>query len=443
MLFTMSLTAMGQTNTIMKSPLQEGKFSIIREWKNGWSVLFAREISGNSYFALWRSGYNTARTASIPSNTLITDFRVHNDSVFYIGTYTDAGGTHYGFAGFFDIPQMFYGGDAIYYDVISTMTYPEYVQTTIPRRMDLYEKSGITHIVFVGECELHPTPGAYHRSTVYDIYYSGSNWVCNFYFNKDGNEYYTDIVASNSYVVAVARDTNYTKCYVDVYYPSGAISYTPLIPNYTLVLTDEPPVSDICLEALSSDVFAMAYQYKNTVLAGSTIKTFQVDNIIPTISILDSYTTPHGLGSLFNNGWEARQLRFDSFSNTLLFLQKTSYTSVPTSESILCQYDMATLGSGIELFSFNTGYDWFRIDILQTINYQKIGEDISGILSIEKQSSATSTGCLTIETLNYSPSITSVTLENKYGRELYANNNISGVVYPTIGVIPMELICEY
>ena len=434
------LSATAQTGSIKQVPQLLGKNAIVREWDNGWSVAFAQDLSGDGCFVLLDPALNTARTASLPSHVLVTDFRVHDDSVFCIGT-LQLGGIDRALVGFFDIQQLFYGGGGIHYGQFYNGNHPDYSLITIPRRMDVYEHDGITHIAFVGDCELDPFTGFVPRTTVCDIYYDGIAWQCNYYFNKPGNEVYTDIVASDSYVAAVARDTNNTKCYVDVYYPSGDFPTTPLLTGGIFTLMGEPPVGAIRVEELSPDVFALAYQYKNSTYAGSTMMRFKVDNTIPTLNILGSYTTPHGPSSIYNTSWESKQLRYDAPSSKLMFLQKTSSSVLPTLEYIQCLYDISALGTGVEDFLYYPGYAWHRMDLLSTASYQKTGEDLGGLLVVENND-FNHIDCMTLNTLNFSPSPVTVTTERKDEYEDPDPVITYGYHIPTIQLHPFVLICD-
>ncbi|MBO4600216.1 MAG: hypothetical protein J5641_05710 [Bacteroidales bacterium] len=379
-------------------------------------------------------------TASLPANVLVTDFRIYHDSVFCIGTQLSNDGMHTGLAGTFDIHQLFAGTGGINYVRFPATCMMGDAQITIPRRMDLYRLNGVTHIAFVGDCELYPVAGVYHRTTVCDIYRAGNTWFGEFYYNKDGDEYYTDIVTSDNYVVAVARDTHNTICYVDAFYPSGHFPSTPLFPNSTWVLADEPPIGYIRVEALSSDVFALVYQYKNGTNAGSTMKRFNVSSA--SINVVDSYTTPHGAAALYNNGWSANQLIFDASRNRLLFLQKTSSTAFPTNESILSQYDLATLSLGIENYSYYTEYTWNRIDLLSAGYYKKIGLTPEENLALLKEYYNCGTSCLNRGYLTYNKSVTTASIAQR--NEYNAGLQLIGDDYmPVIRMIGIEPVCEF
>ena len=310
---------MAQTDIMALQANLLGKESIIREWRDDFSVAFVIDPSGDGYFALINPGLTTIKTAKIPSGDLITDFRIHNDSVFFCGSrrtsVTYPSGMPQGFVGCFDIQQVFSDADPLNYYLFPYTNYPGDHYITVPQRMDLYQVGSTTHIALVSKCELYPMMGVDHRTTLCDVACPVNGWSYYFFFNKDGIEYYTDIVTNPNYVVAVARDTLFQKCFIDVFFANGQFVSNPLLPNNTFVLTDVPPIDDIRVDYIAEDKFVLAYQYKNSSHAESSTKAFHIDPYTSTILIGDSYATPHSPTPLHGGEWVARDM--NSFNHSL------------------------------------------------------------------------------------------------------------------------------
>lgn len=311
LLLATSIRTTAQMDIVALQASLAGSESIIREWRNDISVAFVLDPSSDGYFALIDPGLVSIKTAKIPSGDLITDFRIHNDSVFFCGNRSTSSfpfpsSMPQGFVGCFDIQQLFSDADPLNYYLFPYTYDPGDHYITVPQRMDLYQVGGTTHIALVSKCELHPMMGVYHRTTLCDVACTVNGWSYYYFYNKDGIEYYTDIVTNPNYVVAVARDTLFQKCFIDVFFANGQFVSNPLHPNNTFVLTDVPPIGDIRVDFIAEDKFVLAYQYKNSSHAESSTKVFHIDPYTSTILIDDSYATPHSPTPLHGGEWAAR-----------------------------------------------------------------------------------------------------------------------------------------
>ena len=425
-----------------------GSESIIREWRNDISVAFVLDPSSDGYFALIDPGLVSIKTAKIPSGDLITDFRIHNDSVFFCGNRSTSSfpfpsSMPQGFVGCFDIQSLFNGADPLNYYLFPYTYDPGDHYITVPQRMDLYQVGGTTHIALVSKCELHPMMGVYHRTTLCDVACTVNGWSYYYYYNKDGIEYYTDIVTSPNYVVAVARDTLFQKCYIDVFLANGQFVSNPLLPYNTFVLTDEPPIGDIRVDYIAEDKFVLAYQYKNSSHAGSTIKIFHIDPYTSTILIDGSYVTPHIPAPLYGGGWAAVQLKTDVATNSLFFLQHSQTSFATPNESLLCRYDLSALASGVESLLFTTNLQWQRVDLLSGTHIRQIGQNSWGELIVMENTytGAYSGSCMTTNTLLYNDSYPTTSLEKRDVND--KNHPLSRTrEYPILQDHPLEHFCE-
>ena len=438
---------MAQTDIMALQANLLGKESIIREWRDDFSVVFVLDPSGDGYFALINPGLTTIKTAKIPSGDLITDFRIHNDSVFFCGSRRTSvsypSGMPQGFVGCFDIQQVFNDADLLNYYLFPYTNSPGDHYITVPQRMDLYQVGSTTHIALVSKCELYPMMGVDHRTTLCDVACPVNGWSYNFFFNKDGIEYYTDIVTNPNYVVAVARDTLFQKCFIDVFHANGQFVSNPLLPNNTFVLTDVPPIDDIRVDFITDDKFVLAYQYKNSSHAGSTIKIFHIDPYTSTILIDGSYVTPHIPAPLYGGGWAAVQLMSDVATNSLFFLQHSQTSFATPNESLLCRYDLSALTSGVESLLYTTGLQWQRADFLSGTHIRQIGQNSVGELIVMEltYTGAYSGNCMTPNTLLYDDSYPTTSLEK---RDVNDNNHSLSLTreYPILQDHPLENFCK-
>ena len=399
----LALDGMAQTSDIRHSNQLIGKYSVAREWTPTQTVAFAFDNSRQGYFVLDNASTNVLRRARIPYNVRVTDFRILNDSVFFCGYYPYSGsGPKNGIVGFFDIQQMFFGGDVIHYSPIASFSSYYGLRITEPQRMDLYQDGGSTHIVLVGKTETDASAGFAPATTVCDAAFGGSGWDFHFYVNKPQDRIYTDIAASSQYVVAVGTDSTKTRCMVDVFYTTPDIINHRMDPNRIFYLDAEIPIGDVLVEDIADSRFALAYQCKTSSGYGSTVKVFDIDNLTPSLGITHSLVRQHVASAEGCSGWQAKGLFYDAASDDLVFLQNTRMEFMSGIECAACRFDIGLLPLGMADIFYVPSYWWNRIDRNASPYYHFAGHDGTGQLNFWRDLlNSVEEGCAVLKPTQY------------------------------------------
>ena len=228
-----------------------------------------------------------------------------------------------------------------------------------------------------------------------------------------------------------------------MFFANGQFVSNPLLPNNTFVLTDVPPIDDIRVDYIAEDKFVLAYQYKNSSHAGSTIKIFHIDPYTSTILIDGSYVTPHIPSPLYSGGWAAVQLMSDVATNSLFFLQHSQTSFATPNESLLCRYDLGALPLGVESLLYTSKLQWQRADFLSGTHIRQIGQNSVGELIVMEltYTGAYSGNCMTPNTLLYDDSYPTTSLEK---RDVNDNNHLLPLTreYPILQDHPLENFCK-
>lgn len=370
-----------QTSVVHQTSDLAGKKSIVREWNSKCSVLFAMDGSSAGYFVLEDHATNMLTRARIPNNVQITDFRILHDSVFFCGFFPYSGPvSHVGVVGCFDIQQLFGGSGDIRYGVIPPYGLYYGLQITEPRRMDVYEDS-CTHIVFVGATEVPAGAGLGPATTVCDACFDGTLWRFRYYVNKAEDRIYTDIAANNSYVVAVGTDTTRRHCVVDVFYAVSDIINHRMLTDELFYIDGANPISDVLVEDVAGERFAVAYQNQTREGYGTTLHVFDIDAINATLNVVSSVYVPHVPTGASVLGWSAKDLLYAGDGN-LMFLQDTRLGTLGGVESVVGRFPVSPSGASTLDVYYEPSYQWNNIDRAATTYYSLSGTDAGSRLDI-------------------------------------------------------------
>lgn len=373
---------MAQNSDIRGTNEMLGKYSLVREWKNGFSVAFALDNEGAGYFVLDDPATNSLTTAKLPATMIVTDFRVHNDSVFFCGHTPNRGsGVGVGCVGVFDIQRLFAGLGGITLGTLPAV--PDYygLKITRPERMDVYE-NGRTHIVLVGEAEASDASGIRPRTTVCDAYLNGTRWNVGFYLNKAEDRIYTDIAANNQYVVAVGTDTAGLHSFAEAFFVSTNILTTPLSSGTLFYVNGETPISDVLVDDVMGERFVMAYQCKVGGGCGSTVKFFDIASALSTLSMAHSAFAIHGPDSTVSARWRVADLLCNPASEYVMLLQDTRIGAMPSVESVISSYRLGTLSPITHPYYYASSNYWNNIDNSYDPYYHLVGMDGLGNLRL-------------------------------------------------------------
>lgn len=350
----------------------ENKASVIRTWKGDTAVVSVLDGSGTSHFILETANSADLLVVDGPSGFAVTDFRIFHDSVFFCGVMSSP---QYPIFGFFDIADFFNGTGVCHYCFvpvyIDNSHVADYFQLVEPQRMDVFSYENITHIAFVGTSNLSLDPTAYPRTTVGDVFYDGTSWKCIALYNKDGVNVYTDIAVSDDYVVAVSKDDRDITANVKPYYKGSSFLAAPVAYGMVHRVSDLSRTGDVLVECLGGNSFAMAYQYKEGMNMGSTVKTF---NVVPTFAVTESTKTTRG-PAYAGNPCQIRQLHYDPNGNFLYLLQDASVQSMVSVESTVSRYSIPMMSSGLDIMRVVNNWRWFGICVHSGSMFQAVGSE--------------------------------------------------------------------
>lgn len=387
-LLAVAVCASAQAEFVKQMAGVVGHESLVRYWKNNLSVAFApSQPNGNSTFILLEDSNPTALIAEVPADFCALDFEILRDTLYFCGVYHSNPTQDYGIVGFFDINHVFYSaGDINYCIPLFTYTPPPYaLQVTKLWRMDLYTFDNQVHIAAVGQSELqYPDNGT--RTTIVDAYCNVGTWHLNTFYDRDGNEYYTDITATEHYVVAAGRRHDWygdAAC-VRIYDQSPGFLGSPLHPNSIISIRDSQAVGKVLVEALEQDTFALTHYYISSNDAGQTLQRFHITNSAPYANLMDSY-----------------------------YVSRNTSPSIPSS--------------------------W---NLRKATTFQTVGHAGDNILVWHNRPVATSLSCLPLDIESFYKNIDNVIVSTAYAHELFAGSTpYSGTYSPEISLINIKTIC--
>lgn len=357
--------------------------STIREWQGGYSVGYMEDMSGQGHFFL-KDNNNSMQIAVLPRGYAVTDFRIKDDSVFFCGVDTIS---DRGIVGFFDINMLYAGLGAINYGVLDPLIFapPSLKYVTYPRRMDVYVLDGMTHIAFVGDMQTVSGGSIVTATTMGSAFWDGMNWRMCFYDNNTGVFEFTDVAASGSYVVAAARRIVQPAKVVQVFNLSHYLLGAPLNPGNFFQLTGNAPLGDILVEDISSTDFMLAYHSNDVLgLLNTELQHFKVVPATYSLSVQYTIQTCHGVATPVYSLLAMKQMCFDASVSRVLLMQDAATATVPSVESCVFMYDLATMLLGGVDVSYVPNVMLEKIDAKASGGYYGIGEE-AGMLTIVEE----------------------------------------------------------
>jgi hypothetical protein len=328
-------------NSFRHSTTYTGEKTIVRQLDNNIAIAYTQEKDDQGYFLYDNYGVDF-RCADMLPNCRVYDFEIYNDTVFFCGKYEHNIYGVCGLFGFFDINEVFFNGGAFncaYFTFSTNPYYAEYdLQPTIPWRMDVFNK-GYTHIAAVGACvQKGASRTPIDGTAVYDVYFDGTGWHCEAYSQKPGQQYYTDIVTTEHYVVAVAKTDYYfyNNCYVRLFDKvSGFLSST--ISNHCINVVDNTPEGKVIVDAMDNDTFAVSNFYYNSTEAGLTVKRFAASATYPNASLVSSIQIPMNTLPIIGSSWKLRDKRYNNSLRKLALLLDMDYPIHTTTRSTVLE----------------------------------------------------------------------------------------------------------
>ena len=308
--------------------------SIIREWKEGLSLIYSRQPGSGNWFHLANSLGMTV--ASVKVGTDVKDMEIVDDTVYYCCMEP---GSMY--IGYFTIPDLL--SSSMHETLVKVFppTLPDTVKETRPRRLEAFHVADGLHVIMLYDYEF--VSGMVKRVLV-DVYrqYSVPVWYAmHGAYNWDDSSsifYGDDIAVTDNYVVLVGHKHYSSGIHARSFYKptsagidlfSGGGVMSNLLHYYGwYVLGDtygDYPVwcthtGDLRTRGNVVAVACMAPMrgVGGTVVFGYAVRKFNAASL----GGLTSFSTEmfYPISTTFNPLWQVRDIRYDAPSNNLLVL---------------------------------------------------------------------------------------------------------------------------
>lgn len=325
--------------------------TIVRYWQDGISVVYTHNADNNNWFLLVDTTVPHVRRIAVPSDVTVNDFRILHDRVYVGGHQVDFSGHQRGLLAFFDI-QDFYTGAGNYNWMVTLMTsmidcyfggcHNQIYDIT---RLAVFDDVQVgTKIAYIGKNYIN-------GETIMRVgigcatYYMGL-WQGCIIYNKYAVEEYTDIIATQNYVAAVARTNDSGRLAMRIFPKSAFIQMTQVpywppgtyyyINKYGQGLADLEVDENVMATALNDDDFAVAYHYTNSPKEGLAVKTFSI--VGGTAYLQQSLIVPavRQVGST----WKMRDVRYSSSLDYIMVLNDFDGGTVGSQTSIVYQFPL-------------------------------------------------------------------------------------------------------
>ena len=355
-------SAWGQS-TIHEIPTYESDTTIVRYWHESISVMYtSNSVTYNKYFLLVDENSSSVRRIAVPKDVTVNDFRILNDKVYLGGHYKDPTGLQRGLLAWFDINDFYVGGGNYHWMLTGQTSMPDcycggctnliYDITRLALYEDPYEGMQIAFIgknYIVDETTMRVGIG-------WASYHMGS-WYASIIYNKYAEEEYSDIIATQNYVVAAARHNVNSHLVLRVFpknnyiYHQGASGglpcpnlYWSFYPNkYGQEFTDLKVDENVMATALNEDDFAVAYHYTNAPGDGLALKTFSISSSIAALQ--QGLNLP--LARQSSSLWKMRDICYSTPSQQLIVLNDSDGGTLAGPESVIYQFPAYALMPGV------------------------------------------------------------------------------------------------
>lgn len=357
---------LAQNGMVLKTHELPSHNSLIRAWNNNLSIGYADDMQQGCFF-LEDIANKHLTVIRLFDQVLVSDFRVYGNRVFFCGSFE--GIPKRGVVGWFDINAVFYGTGSVYYGVFPPLSSSSYGMRRFTR-MDVFEHAGNVHMALIGKLEMSGVSTT--LTTVCDVYYSGSSWVA--YYNigptDPGYLIYTDIAASDRYVVAAAKKSNSHYYMVSIYTKSNNFLSTPLSTGTKYRLFGDTPLDDLLIEDVRPDAFVLAHYYDSLSLAGTEFELFNIasNTIVPQ----QYWQVSHGVNAA-NLGGKLLSLHYDYSRQRLLLLHSARCNQYSGIENTVIEHDIYSIPASFVKGSFIHGVEMNGLDEMPNGHHQTIG----------------------------------------------------------------------
>lgn len=378
--------AQGQSGSITCMPLcSQSDTSIIREWKNGFSLLYNHKGDCGSRFCIVDQG--GVCVSSVLTESDVKDMEIINDTAYFCGI----NGSGQPIIGFFDINEVLYGPMHEHQAVVSSPVLLSI--TAMPRRLEVFHVSDGIHIVMIIDAIY---PSNMHKRMLVEMYkpYIVSTWRCIYYYYSpyaEDNVFYCDDVAvTDNYVFVVGHKRGSAGIYMrkfekptcasssscilyDLYQSSGSINIRDDI--YAFRETCFNVLGDVygdhyvyCTHTLGDRVAitCMSAYYDPATFAmvsyGVSVKDIDVQNMLLIGDVLLSYSSDN-----YNSKWDVRDIRYNAKYGNLLLLHDMDNPADFTIGSAVTFLDYPSFATANSLFP-NVAFYQYSMDGLNLLN---------------------------------------------------------------------------
>jgi hypothetical protein len=315
---------------LWEMPSTAADTTIVRHWRGDEYFVYTVAGSGPATVSYHDNAAPSTVSMSFPSNFRVRDFRIAHDSVF-------AGGTDgvSGFLACFDISDFLSGNVQVHYlnlpqgpmDGIECRLIPigHHVNITGVDRIALYEYGSSVRIAYTAYSTIthqDAPSNVLFRSVGYGdaAFLAGlGQWdICDFHFNKDAVEVYTDICTTDNKIVIAARsDETPVDHYVryQVFDKVRNYAQTPPMSIYTdrFGFSDHFVLGRVMVTHLKQDLVALAYHYADRVEGGLAVKAVDVGSPVPTL--VNSLDIKEDMST--SAAWHMNDIRYDVRTDVL------------------------------------------------------------------------------------------------------------------------------
>jgi hypothetical protein len=234
--------------------------------------------------------------------------------------------------------------------------------------MAVYDSSGYTKIAYIARNYVDiPTDS---RIGVGCATYWGGSWDNIIIYNKHGKEGYTDIIATQNYVVAVARNNVDSLMVLRIYPKSSFLTPTwvtlppPYAPWAYYAITTGQKLLDLKVDdavmatALDNDEFAVAYHYTDSPNEGLAVKTFGISGGLATLQQALNATVVRQP----NSKWKMRDIRYSPTRQQLVVLNDFD-GGIGSQTSIVYQFPLSIPLAGTYQGLYPPNYDFHALNL--------------------------------------------------------------------------------
>lgn len=346
-------TAAAQSR-IWEMPTIPADTTIVREWKEGKYIVYSRQGTSQSV-SYHDNSSPVVRSAQIPSNVIINDFRIAGEKVYAGGKVLGTPYSH-GLLACFEINDLL-GSSGVFHvyvfnsiNLMNSNCETNYTdQVTEVKRIKLFQYGSTDHIAYIANdsiINLDPWIEGCRRMGYGDFCFTGSSWTpYRFNYNKDGINVFSDMAITDNYIALASKSCEYDRFEFVVH--NKIIDYANIIPTppyHIYYFTDHKVLGRVMATALGGDTFAVAYHYDAPPLgAGLAVKIFNIVGGAPTL--LYSLEVPPTVMS--SNWCEMRDIVYVNNTGELWLLNDIKSPATGMGGSYIYRIDMGNVYAGV------------------------------------------------------------------------------------------------